>query len=65
MAKWQPVMVILEEGQERLECKCGSLAIFVCLFQTAEEVPEGHRDLDYDTYCQTCFQKAQESEKEE
>lgn len=64
MAKWQPMMVILAEGENRLECECGALAIFVCLFPP-EEGKEGKRDLDYDTFCQSCFEKAQEEEEGE
>jgi hypothetical protein len=62
MAKWQPIMFILDE---RLECECGTLAIFVSVLQPedAELSEEGKRDLHYKAYCQSCFEKAQEEEE--
>ncbi len=49
--KWQPVMLITDK---RVECKCGALAIFVILEEDEES------DRHYTTWCQSCFQRAQE-----
>ncbi len=62
MAKWQPVMLILDE---RLECDCGALVVFVSLLQPEDvvEQEEGKRDMHYKSFCQSCFEKAQEEEE--
>jgi hypothetical protein len=57
-AKWQPVMLV---KQDRLECSCGTLAIFVCLEESLDD--EGEKLFDYTAWCQECFSKAQESEE--
>lgn len=55
--KWQPVMLV---KQGRLECSCGTLAIFVCLEESEEE--DGGKLLDYTAWCQECFSNAQKEE---
>ena len=60
--KWQPAMLVLTE---RLECKCGVLAIFVVLTESDEENAEGKRDMDYTGLCQQCFAKAQKEEEDD
>lgn len=62
-SKWQPVMVILRGGG-RLECKCGALAIFVIGKLEADKQSEILLD-DIDSWCQACYQKAQEEESDE
>jgi hypothetical protein len=59
--KWQPVMIVTNK---RLECACGSLAIFVT---GKVPLPLRHDDEynsleDVDVWCQDCFQKYQEQE---
>lgn len=56
-AKWQPIMLV---KQDRLECSCGALAIFVVLNEELAE--DGKKDFDYTAWCQECFSKAQEEE---
>lgn len=47
--------------QDRLECSCGTLAIFVCLEEHTDE--DGEKLFDYTAWCQECFSKAQEEEE--
>lgn len=52
--KWQPILLVLDQ---RLECKCGALAIIV----TGKLVDTNYNQLeDVDCWCQECFAKAQE-----
>ena len=60
MSKWQSVMLILSK---RLECQCGNLALFVVLDNTEKQV-DGKEDMDYTSWCQDCFEQAQQKEKE-
>lgn len=56
--KWQPVILVLNR---RMECACGSMAVFV-----TGQIPQ---DEDYnileevDAWCQDCFTTAQEAEQ--
>lgn len=52
--KWQPVMLV---KRDRLECACGTLAIFIVLDE--EIVADGKRDFDYTAWCQACYAQAQ------
>ena len=54
-SKWQPVMLV---ATHRVECKCGTLAIFVTLDEDIGE--DGERDFRYTAWCQVCFERAQE-----
>ncbi len=54
-SRWQSVMLILSK---RLECECGNLALFVVL-DGAEKTSDGKEDMDYTSWCQDCFEKAQ------
>ena len=58
--KWQPVMLIVEK---RLECQCGTLAIFVILDGNAQRGDK--EDMDYSAWCQECWHHAQEEEIDE
>lgn len=58
MAKWQPIMLIAEE---RLECECGALAIFL-LFQ--RHVRDGIEGAMCEPLCQPCFEKRHDEEEE-
>lgn len=58
-AKWQPVMLV---KQDRLECSCGALAIFVCLEE--DTLLTGEKTFDYTAWCQECFARAQREEEE-
>ncbi len=55
--KWQPVVVVLADAR-RLECECGTLAVFVVLDEVIGD--DGKKDFDYTAWCQECFAKAQE-----
>jgi hypothetical protein len=61
--KWQPVVMILE-GNQRLECECGALAVFIS-GKHPEDGKYNQLD-DVDVWCQSCWTKAvQEEEKDE
>ena len=62
MAKWQPVILIVEK---RLECVCGNLAIFVVIDNYEKREGEEKEDMDYTAWCQDCWEHAQEEESEE
>ena len=55
--KWQPVMLVADH---RVECACGTLAIFVMLDEQTSD--DGERDFGYTVWCQDCFKSAQEAE---
>lgn len=56
--KWQPVMLVVNR---RLECKCGTLAVFV-----SGKVADGEYNSleEVDVWCQDCFTKAQAQEEQ-
>ncbi len=54
--RWQPIMLL---APDRIECKCGALAIFVAL--ELEEAPD---HFIFQPYCQPCFKAAQEVDEE-
>jgi len=54
-SKWQPVMLVMSK---RLECQCGSLAIFVVL--DGNEKRGDKEDMDYSAWCQECWAKEQD-----
>lgn len=55
-AKWQPVMLI---SPTRLECRCGALAIFMCLAVDADgDICDG------EAYCQPCYERIQDAEED-
>lgn len=63
MVKWQPVMLLLDE---RLECDCGALAVFVSLLQPEDkEQKEEKKDMHYKSFCQPCFERAQHEEDDD
>lgn len=58
--RWQPVVLVLHDGQ-RLECKCGALAIFV----SGKVADDQYNSMDeVDVWCQACFEQAQEREED-
>ncbi len=59
VSRWQPVVMVVNR---RLECKCGSLAVFVS-GQISEKSEEYNILEDVDVWCQACFVKAQEAEE--
>lgn len=62
-AKWQPLLLVLRSG-DRLECACGALATVV--IGSIPDDPERQDELeDVDTYCQSCFVKAQDAAEKE
>jgi hypothetical protein len=58
-AKWQPVVLILGGGK-RLECECGSLAVFLI----GKHPDNGEYNVldDVDCWCQSCWTKALRTE---
>ncbi|GAC1468808.1 MAG: hypothetical protein PVS3B3_35250 [Ktedonobacteraceae bacterium] len=56
--RWQPVTLVLNA---RLECKCGSLAVFVT-GKVSGASDEYNTLNNVDVWCQDCFTKAQEEE---
>ena len=54
--KWQPVMLVVNN---RVECECGALAVFVSC--KVKDIADGEYNVlnDVDVWCQDCFFKAQ------
>jgi len=62
--KWQPVMLVTDR---RIECACGSLAIFVVLNRDEDDRDRDttHTDWGYTAWCQTCWAHAQDDDNDE
>jgi hypothetical protein len=56
IARWQPLMVIVDD---RLECRCGALAIFATGIKTKDQTSENCLE-SVNFWCQECYRKAQE-----
>jgi hypothetical protein len=59
MSKWQPIILVLEDGK-RLEClECGALAVIMTGI-VADAGDISHVLNSADAWCQQCYDKAQE-----
>jgi hypothetical protein len=53
-SRWQPMMIVLRNTSQRLECACGALAVIAIGTITAEQNLE-----NVEHYCQSCYLAAQ------
>lgn len=51
---WQPLIVIM---RERIECDCGTKAIFIELDH--HETTDGENEYGYVAWCQDCWEREQ------
>ena len=54
--KWQPVMLVVNQ---RIECDCGSMAIFIVLDDMERDGEGKFTNWSYSAWCQSCWEREQ------